>query len=232
MAAKLAVERSEVDRSRALWELRRDQVADLRVRAGMAGVLQQVPLEEGQRVTAGANLARVGDPTVLKAELRIAETQAKDVQIGQLASVDTRNGVIAGRVVRIDPAVENGTVTVEVTLEEELPRGARPRPDGGRDHRAGAIGRRGLRGEAGVRAGGEHGQPVPSRRGRGRRGADARPARAGVGEHDRGPRGARSRRPGGAVGHVGLGRVRPCPARLTGVAGTARTGLRAAAARA
>ena len=92
----------------------------------MAGVLQQVPLEEGQRVTAGANLARVGDPTVLKAELRIAETQAKDVQIGQLASVDTRNGVIAGRVVRIDPAVENGTVTVEVTLEEELPRGARP----------------------------------------------------------------------------------------------------------
>ena len=126
MAAKLAVERSEVDRSRALWELRRDQVADLRVRAGMAGVLQQVPLEEGQRVTAGANLARVGDPTVLKAELRIAETQAKDVQIGQLASVDTRNGVIAGRVVRIDPAVENGTVTVDVTLEEELPRGARP----------------------------------------------------------------------------------------------------------
>ena len=77
MAAKLAVERSEVDRSRALWELRRDQVADLRVRAGMAGVLQQVPLEEGQRVTAGANLARVGDPTVLKAELRIAETHGR-----------------------------------------------------------------------------------------------------------------------------------------------------------
>ena len=99
---------------------------DLRVRAGMAGVLQQVPLDEGQRVTAGANLARVGDPTVLKAELRIAETQAKDVQIGQVASVDTRNGVIAGRVVRIDPAVENGTVTVDVTLEGELPRGARP----------------------------------------------------------------------------------------------------------
>ena len=126
MESKLAVEQSEVDRSRALWELRRDQVADLRVRAGMAGVLQQVPLDEGQRVTAGANLARVGDPTVLKAELRIAETQAKDIQIGQVASVDTRNGVIVGRVVRIDPAVENGTVTVDVTLEGELPRGARP----------------------------------------------------------------------------------------------------------
>ena len=126
MAARLAVEQAEVDRLRALWELRRDQVADLRVRAGMTGVLQQVPLDEGQRVTAGANLARVGDPTVLKAELRIAETQARDVQIGQAASVDTRNGVIAGRVVRIDPAVENGTVTVDVTLEGELPRGARP----------------------------------------------------------------------------------------------------------
>ena len=126
MESKLAVEQSEVDRSRALWELRRDQVADLRVRAGMAGVLQQVPLDEGQRVTAGANLARVGDPTVLKAELRIAETQAKDIQIGQVASIDTRNGVIVGRVVRIDPAVENGTVTVDVTLEGELPRGARP----------------------------------------------------------------------------------------------------------
>ncbi len=126
MAAKLAVEQAEVDRLGALWELRREQVADLRVRAGMAGVLQQVPLDEGQRVTAGANLARVGDPTVLKAELRIAETQAKDIQIGQSASVDTRNGVIAGRVVRIDPAVENGTVTVDVTLEGDLPRGARP----------------------------------------------------------------------------------------------------------
>ena len=126
MAARLAVEQAEVDRLRALWELRQDQVSDLRVRAGMAGVLQQVPLDEGQRVTAGANLARVGDPTVLKAELRIAETQAKDIQIGQSASVDTRNGVIAGRVVRIDPAVENGTVTVDVTLEGELPRGARP----------------------------------------------------------------------------------------------------------
>ena len=126
MAAKLAVERTEVDRLRGLWELRLDQVADLQVRAGMHGVLQQVPLDEGQRVTAGTNLARVGDPTALKAELRIAETQAKDVQIGQVASVDTRNGIVPGRVVRIDPAVEEGTVTVDVALEGKLPRGARP----------------------------------------------------------------------------------------------------------
>ena len=98
----------------------------LRVRAGIAGVLQQVPLEEGQRVTTGTNLARVGDPSRLKAELRIAETQAKDIQIGQVASIDTRNGIIPGSVVRIDPAVENGTVTVDVALDGELPRGARP----------------------------------------------------------------------------------------------------------
>ena len=124
--AQLAVEQAEVDRLRTLYELRRQQVDDLRVRAGMPGVLQQVPLEEGQRITTGANLARVGDPTVLKAELRIAETQAKDIQIGQTAAVDTRNGVIPGHVTRIDPAVENGTVTVDVAMDGELPRGARP----------------------------------------------------------------------------------------------------------
>ena len=124
--AQLAVEQAEVNRLHALYELRLEQVDDLRVRAGMHGVLQQVPLDEGQRVTAGTNLARVGDPSVLKAELRIAETQAKDIQIGQKASIDTRNGVIRGRVTRIDPAVENGTVLVDVALHGELPRGARP----------------------------------------------------------------------------------------------------------
>ena len=124
--AQLAVEQAEVNRVRTLYELRLKQVDDLRVRAGMHGVLQQVPLDEGQRVTAGTNLARVGDPMVLKAELRIAETQAKDIQIDQKASIDTRNGVIAGRVTRIDPAVENGTVLVDVALRGELPRGARP----------------------------------------------------------------------------------------------------------
>ena len=124
--AQLAVEQAEVDRLRTLYELRQQQMADLHVRAGMPGVLQQVPLDEGQRITTGTNLARVGDPTVLKAELRIAETQARDVQLGQSATIDTRNGVIPGHVTRIDPAVENGTVTVDVALDGALPRGARP----------------------------------------------------------------------------------------------------------
>jgi HlyD family secretion protein len=124
--AQLAVPEAEVERLRTLYELRQSQLAALGVRAGIAGVLQLVPVEVGQQVTPGTNLARVADPTVLKAELRIAETQAKDIQIGQLASIDTRNGLIAGRVARIDPAVQNGTVTVDVTLEGELPKGARP----------------------------------------------------------------------------------------------------------
>ena len=98
----------------------------MRVRAGMTGVLEQVPVEVGQQVQPGTNLVRVADPTRLKAELRIAETQARDLTIGQVASVDTRNGIIPGKVIRIDPAAVNGTVTVDVALEGELPRGARP----------------------------------------------------------------------------------------------------------
>lgn len=126
MATQLAAEQAEVDRLATIYALRRDEVADLRVTAGVAGVLQEVPLEEGTSVTPGANLARVGDPTRLMTELRIAETQARDIQIGQPASIDTRNGIIPGHVARIDPAVQNGTVTVDVTLDGELPRGARP----------------------------------------------------------------------------------------------------------
>lgn len=126
VATQLAAEQAEVDRLETIWQLRRDEVADLRVTAGVAGVLQEVPLEEGASVTPGTNLARVGDPLRLMAELRIAETQARDVQIGQPASIDTRNGVIPGSVIRIDPAVQNGTVTVDVSLDGALPRGARP----------------------------------------------------------------------------------------------------------
>ncbi len=126
METELAAEGAEVDRLRTIYQLRQDEVADLRLTAGVSGVLQEVPLEEGASVTPGTNLARVGDPKRLKAELRIAETQARDIQIGQPASIDTRNGIIAGHVSRIDPAVMNGTVTVDVTLDGELPRGARP----------------------------------------------------------------------------------------------------------
>jgi HlyD family secretion protein len=124
--ARLAVQQAQVDQLRALADLRRSERAALTVRAGMTGVLQLVPVEVGQRVSAGTNVARVADPTRLKAELRIAETQAKDIQLEQPATVDTRNGIVAGRVMRIDPAVQNGTVTVDVELTGALPKGARP----------------------------------------------------------------------------------------------------------
>jgi HlyD family secretion protein len=124
--AQLSVQRARVEQRRALARLRRDQMRALRVTPGLAGVLQQVPVEVGQRVTPGTNLARVAQPDKLKAVIRIAETQARDVQLGQLATIDTRNGVIEGRVSRIDPAAQNGTVTVDVALTGELPRGARP----------------------------------------------------------------------------------------------------------
>jgi len=124
--ARLAVQQSEVEQSRAAVRLKQQQVDDLHVRAGFAGVLQVVPVDVGQQVAPGANLARVADPSRLKAELKIPETQAKDILPGQIASIDTRNGVVAGKVVRIDPSVQNGTVTVDVTMTEPLPKGARP----------------------------------------------------------------------------------------------------------
>ncbi len=99
---------------------------DLKVKAGMTGVLQLVPVERGAQVSPGTNLARVADPTNLKAELRIAETQTKDIRIGQYAEVDTRNGIVKGHVSRIDPASTGGTVGVDVILEGALPPGARP----------------------------------------------------------------------------------------------------------
>jgi HlyD family secretion protein len=124
--SRLAVQQSEVDQSRAIMQLKRRQFDELHVRAGVGGVLQVVPVDVGQQVAPGTNLARVADPSHLKAELKIAETQAKDVQIGQPAAIDTRNGVVEGTVSRIDPSVQNGTVTVDVTLNGVLPRGARP----------------------------------------------------------------------------------------------------------
>ena len=124
--AQIAVQQAAVEQFRALWELKKSQVEALRVRAGVNGVLQQVPVEVGQRVAVGTNLARVVQPEKLKAELKIPETQAKDVAMGQKAEVDTRNGIIQGRVSRIDPAAKDGTVTVDVKLEGPLPQGARP----------------------------------------------------------------------------------------------------------
>jgi HlyD family secretion protein len=124
--ARVDVQQSEVEQARAILRLKRQQVNDLHVRAGFSGVLQVVPVDVGQQVAPGANLARVADPSRLKAELKIPETQAKDIQPGQAASIDTRNGIVAGTVVRIDPSVQNGTVTVDVTMTGALPKGARP----------------------------------------------------------------------------------------------------------
>ncbi|HXH07538.1 MAG TPA: HlyD family efflux transporter periplasmic adaptor subunit [Vicinamibacterales bacterium] len=126
LAAQLAPQQAEVDRLRTIYELHRRQLDALRVRAGMPGVLQVVPVEVGQQVAPGTNLARVANPRMLKAELRIPETQAKDVALGQRAIVDTRNGTIEGRVSRIDPAAQDGTVGVDIALEGPLPPGARP----------------------------------------------------------------------------------------------------------
>jgi HlyD family secretion protein len=126
IAAQLAAQQAKVEQLRALYNLKKSQLDALSVRAGANGVLQEVPVEVGQQVTAGTIVAKVVQPTKLKAQLKIAETQAKDVQIGQKASVDTHNGIIPGTVSRIDPAVQNGTVTVDVALEGSLPNGARP----------------------------------------------------------------------------------------------------------
>lgn len=123
---QLAVQEAEVSRLRSQAKLRQDELEALQVRASMAGVLSALPVEVGAQVQPGTNLARVADPSKLKAEVRIAETQAKDIAIGQVSMIDTRNGVVEGRVARIDPAVQNGTVLVDVTIVNELPRGARP----------------------------------------------------------------------------------------------------------
>jgi HlyD family secretion protein len=128
--SQMAVQTARVEQLRALLQLRRNQVESLKISAGIEGVLQKLgdtsTLQVGQQLPAGANVARVANPARLKAEIKIYETQAKDVLLGQRAQIDTRNGVVMGKVVRIDPAVQNGTVLVDVALEGPLPRGARP----------------------------------------------------------------------------------------------------------
>jgi HlyD family secretion protein len=124
--AQLAVQQANIDQKRALYELKRSQVAQLHVRAGVNGILQELDVDVGQRVAQGTPLAKVSQPTELKASLQIAETQAKDVQIGQKASIDTHNGIIPGHVMRIDPSVINGTRVVDVKLDGPLPQGAVP----------------------------------------------------------------------------------------------------------
>ncbi len=126
IASQLAVQEATVDQKRAMYELKKSQMDQLHIRPGIDGMLQELDVEVGQKVTMGTVLARVAQPTHLKAQLKIAETQAKDILIGQKATVDTHNGIIPGHVTRIDPAVVNGTVTVDVGLDGPLPTGARP----------------------------------------------------------------------------------------------------------
>jgi RND family efflux transporter MFP subunit len=126
IVSQLAVQQTQVDQARALFQLKQQQLAALHVTAGISGVLVDLPHQVGEHVAPGITLAKVVQPDQLKASLKIAETQARDIQIGQPASIDTHNGVIPGRVQRIDPAVQNGTVTVDVELMGPLPQGARP----------------------------------------------------------------------------------------------------------
>jgi multidrug efflux pump subunit AcrA (membrane-fusion protein) len=124
--SQLALQKEQVGRLRAVTEFQRGRIRSMKVLAGANGILQELPLEVGQWAQSGATLARLVEPGKLKAVLRIPETQAKDIAIGQPAAIDTRNGIVKGKVYRIDPAVQNGTVTVDVSLEGEMPRGARP----------------------------------------------------------------------------------------------------------
>ena len=124
--SQMAEQQAKVDEIRALAELKRKQLDALKVHAGIEGVLVDLPLQVGQHVLPGTMLAKVVQPDHLIAELKVAETQARDVQIGQAALVDTHNGTATGNVMRVDPAVQNGTVTVDVQLTGDLPKGARP----------------------------------------------------------------------------------------------------------
>jgi HlyD family secretion protein len=124
--SQMAQEQAKVDQMKTLAQLKREQLDALKVKAGIDGVLVDLPLQVGQHVLPGVMLAKVVEPNHLMATLKIAETQARDVQIGEPASIDTHNGVIAGTVTRVDPAVQNGTVTVDVKLTGEVPKGARP----------------------------------------------------------------------------------------------------------
>jgi len=124
--SQMAQQQAKVEQMRVLAQLKQKQLDALKVRAGIKGVLVDLPLQVGQHVSPGAMLAKVVEPNHLMATIKIAETQARDVQIGQPASVDTHNGIVAGTVMRVDPAVQNGTVTVDLKLAGELPKGARP----------------------------------------------------------------------------------------------------------
>ena len=203
--ARLAAQRAAVEQAKALYRLRRAQVTELKVQAGTTGVLEQLLVEVGHQVTPGTPLAKVTDVRSLKAVVRIPETQARDVQPGLLAEIDTRNVVIPGRVVRIDPAVHEGTVAVDVHLEGELPRGARPDLTVVGNDRAGALGRRGVRGSAGAGASSEYGRSLQVAAGRADGRACPGEVRAQLGEYYGDPGRAAGRGRSHHLGHDALG---------------------------
>lgn len=126
IVAQAQAQRQQLERLRSIAQFRHKELDALHVRAGVAGVLQELPLQPGQSVALGAVVAKVAQPDRLKAEIRVPETQAKDVQLGQKATVDTRNGIVSGKVARIDPGAVSGTVKVDITFDGPLPAGARP----------------------------------------------------------------------------------------------------------
>jgi HlyD family secretion protein len=172
--AQLAAQEAKLEQMRALYELKRQQVEALKVRAGIEGVLQKLgdtaPLQIGQQVAAGVNLARVANPAKLKAEIKIAETQAKDITFDQRAIIDTRNGFIPGHIIRIDPSAQNGTRTVDVALDGPLPKGAVPDLRRRWYHRTRAARRRSVRRAPDPGTGGQHSRNIQSRRRRQGRG--------------------------------------------------------------
>ena len=209
--AQLAAQQAELERFRALLALKRKHLAELTVRAGIDGVLQRLgdhdQLQVGQQLAAGANIARVADPTKLKAEIKVVETQAKDIAHGQKAVIDTRNGTVPGRVIRIDPAVQNGTVTVDVALRRSLAERRAARSHGRRRHRTRTAHECSLRRAPGAGPVGEHRRAFQARPGRPRRDARARQAGSQFGEHHRDSRGPPRGRPRDSVRHVPVGRA-------------------------
>ena len=174
--AQLEAQHVQIEKLRATWALKKKQVDELTIRAGIKGRMQEMTLQVGQRVKPGDVLAKVAQPWKLMARLQIAETQAKDILLGQKASIDTRNGVVPGHVTRIDASIVNGTRTVDCKLRRRVAARRRTRSQRGRDHRTRAPGQRCVRGPPGFRAGEQPDQPVPSRTGREGGGARAGPA--------------------------------------------------------
>jgi HlyD family secretion protein len=208
--AQLAAQRARVEQNDALYKLRQHQVDSLKVRAGIPGVLQELPVQVGQRVTAGTVLARVARPEKLKAELHIPEVQAKDVKLGLTASIDTRNGLVSGR------AVGAGRHGDRRRRPRRQAAGRRPPgPLGGRHDRDRAAGERALRRPSQLWESEQQGGAVQAQRGRKIRRPHAGRARPHVGQHGRDRQGPAGRRQGDPVGHLGAGRVQKDPFELT-----------------